>query len=552
MPPLSERERAEAELARRSCYDFFLLAFPEVCKGRNLVLTWHLRAICDHLQALAVGHILNLLINVPPRHMKSLLVSVFWAAWLWIRNPSLQLLFASKAQGIALRDNRRTRQLIESPWFQARWSVTMVKDQNAKGLYINTDGGQRQATSSNSEALGIDADILVGDDFHGLNDSADEIDKVVEWIEDTFWSRGNDVMTSPKVVIGQQVRGNDISNNIIRGKYGSTSISHHLISGQLAGPAPNQLDGDNRPTWTCLILPMEYEPNRHCRTGIVSEGFPLGFSDPRTVAGELLAPGRYSQEWVDKFRETKPGTHARINQQNPTPREGGIFKRAWMGPERQLPRIYVAKVNRWGTSCDSPFRKGKATDFYVHQLIAEIDHMIDGERNTEFIIVDQKRARKSWAEMEVDYPKAIKEWRSWGLYLYKNLVEAKGSGDAILSKWAALANIVPFEPGKDSKEQRYEAVAPKFRAGQVSYAAEGCELVYPDGSIRILGSAWLPGLLEELATAENADHDDQADTITQYLLDAAKATTPEPVGSTFEELPAINVYAPSRAGRLFG
>jgi phage terminase large subunit-like protein len=521
-PRLKEWERAESELCKRSNYDFFLLAFPKVCKGRKLVLTWHLRAICDHLQALAEGQIQNLLINVPPRHMKSLLVSVFWAAWLWIRNPSLQLLFASKAQGIALRDNRRTRQLIESPWFQARWSVQMVKDQNAKGLYINTDGGQRQATSSNSEALGIDADILVGDDFHGLNDSADEIDKVVEWIEDTFWGRANDDW-SPRLVIGQRVRGNDISGHIIAGKYG----------------------GD----WTCLILPMEHEPARHCRTGVKSEGYPNGFSDPRIVAGELLAPGRYSQEKVDKFRETKPGTHARINQQNPTPREGGIFKRAWL--RRDTHRLDVAKVTRFGTSCDTPFRKGKATDFYVHQLIAEVETFAHGLRATKFIPIAQKRGRKSYAEMETSYAQALIEWQSWkGIRLYKNLVEAKASGDAIISKLGAVATIVPFEPGSNSKEQRFETAAPTFQAGHVSFPAEGFELVLSDGSIMYPDTSWVDGCIEEIATAETADHDDQADTITQYILDAANGT-PEPAGSTFEEAPRVDVYAPERAGRLF-
>ncbi len=545
MPPaanLKEWERAEAELATRSTYEFFLISFPRVQKGRKLVDAWHLRAICDHLQALAEGRILNLLINVPPRHMKSLLVSVFWAVWLWIKNPSLQILSASKALNIALRDNRRARQLIESPWFQARWPVRMIKDQNAKGLYVNADGGQREATSAGSQALGVDADILIGDDFHGLNDSADQIDKIVEWVEDTFWSRGNDT-DAPKLVIGQRVRGNDISACIISGKYGSTSI-HYAVSEHLGGVARE----DNLPTWTCLILPMEHEPGRHCSTGVKSESWPDGFTDPRTTAGELLAPGRYTQEHVDKFREAKPGTHARINQQNPTPRDGGIFKRVWL--QKRQHSIDIRTVTRWGTSCDTPFRKGKATDFYVHQLIAETDYHFNGLRATDFCIVDQKRGRKSYAEMEDSYCLALKEWQSWGIHLYKNLVEAKASGDAIISKLQKVATIVPYEPGTDSKEQRFETAAPTVKAGKLSFAAPGCELRNGDELIRVLGGDWVEGCVEEIATAETADHDDQADTITQYILDAANGI-PEPAGSTFEEEPEIDVYAPERAGRLF-
>jgi hypothetical protein len=48
---------------------------------------WHLDAICEHLEAVNAGQIRNLLINMPPRHMKSLAVSVFWPVWTWLKRP---------------------------------------------------------------------------------------------------------------------------------------------------------------------------------------------------------------------------------------------------------------------------------------------------------------------------------------------------------------------------------------------------------------------------------------------------------------------------------
>lgn len=103
-------------------------------------------------------------------------------------------------------------------------------------------------------------------------------------------------------------------------------------------------------------------------------------------------------------------------------------------------------------------------------------------------------------------------------------MEAKASGDAIISKLGKAATIVGFEPGTDSKEQRWETAAPTFRAGKVSFASEGCEIVDDGKLVTVLGSAWVEGCVEELATAENADNDDQVDTpITQYILDAMKA-----------------------------
>jgi hypothetical protein len=57
--------------------------------GTQYVHGWHIDAICEHLEAVSLGQIFNLLINMPPRHMKSLLVSVFWPTWQWIRRSEV-------------------------------------------------------------------------------------------------------------------------------------------------------------------------------------------------------------------------------------------------------------------------------------------------------------------------------------------------------------------------------------------------------------------------------------------------------------------------------
>ncbi len=86
---------------------------------------WHIDAIIDHLEAVTRGQIRNLLINVPPRHMKSLLVSVFWPAWEWIRWPERRWLYSSYAATLSIRDSVKCRRLIESPWYRARWGRSL-------------------------------------------------------------------------------------------------------------------------------------------------------------------------------------------------------------------------------------------------------------------------------------------------------------------------------------------------------------------------------------------------------------------------------------------
>src|SRR6266496_3668228 len=70
----------DAELAMRKLAEFVRQAWLIVEPLTPLVWGWHIDCIIEHLEAVTYGQIRNLLINVPPRHMKSLLVSVFWPA----------------------------------------------------------------------------------------------------------------------------------------------------------------------------------------------------------------------------------------------------------------------------------------------------------------------------------------------------------------------------------------------------------------------------------------------------------------------------------------
>jgi hypothetical protein len=91
------RAKVERELAARSLREFVRLAWNVVEPFTPFAPGWHIDAITDHLEAVTRGEIRNLLINVPPRHMKSLLVSVFWPAWEWILHPERRWPYSSYA-----------------------------------------------------------------------------------------------------------------------------------------------------------------------------------------------------------------------------------------------------------------------------------------------------------------------------------------------------------------------------------------------------------------------------------------------------------------------
>src|ERR1017187_10272020 len=156
----------EQEQAKRSLREFVRKAWPIVEPATPFVPGGHIDAIIDHLESVSNGHIRNLLINVPPRHMKSLLVSVLWPAWEWTRWPARRWLFSSYAATLSIRDSVKCRRLLESPWYKARWGHVFVLtgDQNAKMRFDNNRSGYRLSTSVGGAVTGEGGDRIVCDD----------------------------------------------------------------------------------------------------------------------------------------------------------------------------------------------------------------------------------------------------------------------------------------------------------------------------------------------------------------------------------------------------
>ena len=116
----------QAERCRRSLRAYMVAAWPVVEPATPFVPGFHLDAIAEHLEAVTDGSIRRLLINIPPRHMKSLAVSVFWPTWEWISHPARRWLFASYARELSMRDSVRCRRVVESAWYRAQWGTSFA------------------------------------------------------------------------------------------------------------------------------------------------------------------------------------------------------------------------------------------------------------------------------------------------------------------------------------------------------------------------------------------------------------------------------------------
>lgn len=294
---LRELDRADCEA---SLSGFIRRAWHVIEPGQPYVHGWHIDAISEHLEAITNGDINRLLINVPPGTMKSLAVGVFWPCWEWgpKNRASTRVVATSHSIPLAIRDNLKARRLIQSEWYQALWGdrVKLTGDQNAKTKFENTATGFRDAMAFRS-LTGSRGDRVVIDDPHsvdGANSEAERESVVTSFLE-SVPTRLNDPKRSAIVVVMQRLHERDVSGIILSKGLG----------------------------YEHLMLPMEFEPDRRCRTSI-------GFEDPRSEDGELLFPERFPREVVERDK-IPMGSYAVAGQfqQRPTPREGGLFKKAW-------------------------------------------------------------------------------------------------------------------------------------------------------------------------------------------------------------------------------
>lgn len=292
-PSLSLSEQIQAEKAKRSFALFVKEAWYELEPGTPLLWNWHMDALCLHLQATYNREITRLLIGIAPGHTKSSLVSVLFPVWCWINEPRDRWLCASHSLDLAIRDNRNRRRLIESDWFQARYSnvFRLAGDQNVKSFFENDKKGYQIAVAVRSSGTGKRATHLLIDDPHNAMEGEANRKATIEWFGKTWVSRLNDQKTGPMVVVGQRLHEEDLSGHIL----------------QLGG-------------WQHLCLPEEFEPTRKCFTSI-------GWSDLRTIEGQLLWPEKFSRETLEKLKfDLGPLDYAAQYQQLPVPAGGYIFK----------------------------------------------------------------------------------------------------------------------------------------------------------------------------------------------------------------------------------
>jgi predicted phage terminase large subunit-like protein len=477
---LLSRFHLKREMARRSLHEFVRQAWPVLEPQTPFVEGMHIRAVCDHLQAVSAGQIQNLIINMPPGHAKSLLTAVFWPAWVWIEHPETRWLFSSYREPLATRDSVKCRRLIESEWYQQRWGdrYQLTDDQNQKSRFENTRTGYRIVVPM-SAGTGERGDYVVVDDPHSVDQAESETERrsAIEWWNGSMATRLNDFATGHKLVIMQRLHESDLTGDLlVKGGY------EHLC------------------------LPAEFEAERRSTTS-------LGWSDPRHERGELLWPEKVSPADLEQLKVTLGSyRYAAQYQQRPSPADGGIFKRSWFRYWRpahmELPPVQVktsdgqilsipavpipAQFEQTIQSWDMAFKDLETSDYVVGQVWAA--------DKADRYLLDQLRNRFDMPATKEAVKALSSRWPKAGC----KLVEDRANGPAVIQELQHdVPGLIAVTP-EGGKVARAQAVSPQVESGNV---------YLPHPAL----TPWVGELIEEAAAFPHGRNDDQVDAMTQAL-----------------------------------
>ncbi len=426
---------------------------------------WHVGAICEHLQAVTRGEIARLVINVPPGHAKSLLVSVFWPAGVWIGKPDWRGIFSAYAGELALRDSLRCRALIESQWYRETFSDpagwTLSGDQNVKSYFTNTKTGSRLALSVGGKATGFRGDAIVVDDPINATEAPSKLvrEDAIFWWDKVMSTRLNDPRRGARVIIMHRLHEQDLSGHVL-----AQAGYEHLC-------LPSEYDL-SRAAVTYHVVANGHGPERH-----------QFFRDPRTEEGELLFPAVFPRAVLDQAKkDLGSAAFAAQHQQTPVPPEGLLFKREWLAKEwAELPN-FESCIAYW----DLKLSDSMDGSWVVGQVW--------GRAGGDVFLLDQERFRGGFVETIERIARLRERWpKASPVY-----VEQAAAGPAVIEvlkkRWPDVIGDLP----KGSKIQRAEAIAPMFEAGSVRL---------PPRNV----APWIDEYREELSMFPRSRHDDQVD-----------------------------------------
>jgi predicted phage terminase large subunit-like protein len=432
-------------------------AFCELNPRAGFVMNWHFEAIAAKLAMVRDGRTRRLIINVPPRHLKSHLASVAFPAWCLGHDPSAQIVCASYAQDFADKLARDCRRLMTSDRYQRLFPTRLSPQRQAVAEFETTAQGYRLATSVGGVLTGRGADIIIIDDPLKPEEALSQAQRqaVNEWYDHTLYSRLNDKRKGAIVIIMHRLHEDDL-------------VGHVLA----------------QEPWEIVRFPAIAEDDEMHE--IVAE---LESRCVFRACGEALHPEREPLEMLEQIRRTiGEYNFAGQYQQAPAPQGGGMVKAAWF--RSYMPNERPEEFDRVVQSWDTANKASELSDFSVCTSW--------GIKGKDLYLINVLRRRMEYPELK----RAVREQRD-AFAASVVLIEDKASGTQLIQELIAegLHAVTRYQPQAD-KIMRMHAQTAMIENGFVHLPKE---------------APWLAEYLHELTGFPRGRHDDQVDSTAQML-----------------------------------
>ena len=306
------------EVLRVDFGSFLHRVFQTVSPGDKFLANWHHDTISWELQQIEQGTNTRLIVNVPPRSLKSIIISVAWPAWLLGHNPSMRIVATSYSGELSAKLARDSRRVMESSWYRRVFPGSQLSKRTAEHDFETVRGGGRFSTSVDGTLTGRGGDLIIIDDPMKGTDAYSESSrkKVLEFFSGTAMSRLNDKERGAIVLVMQRLHEEDLSG--------------HLLG---AGG------------WTHLCLPAIAPEDQRIQTG------PRSFYT--RTKGVPLQPARESSPSLRRQKSDMGSMHFSAQyQQEPLPAAGLMFQRRWLKTYNKAPRFKAGDiiVQSWDTA----------------------------------------------------------------------------------------------------------------------------------------------------------------------------------------------------------
>lgn len=294
----------ERKIYQRSFYEFYKAAFCQLHPGEQYDENWHAKYICDLLQEEAERVIAgksrdkDIIINVPPRSSKSMIVTVIWPVWIWTISPNKKFIRCSYSDALATDLNRKSKDLILCNWFQRLYGniVKLRPDLQGASYFGNVSGGFMYAFGLDGTVTGYGGDFIIADDAQNPKKADSEVERestIKRWNE-TISNRLNQLEIGGRIIVMQRLAIKDLTGYLLDPKEGRPeSIKHICI--------PAVYDEK-------LVKPVELRQH---------------------YINNLFWATRFSDKVIHDEKRKGSLYFAGQFQQTPVPLEGNLFKRAW-------------------------------------------------------------------------------------------------------------------------------------------------------------------------------------------------------------------------------